>query len=312
MPPIDPTEIAALVTGGESLQVKARLIVEGALSGLHRARLHGSSIEFAEHKEYTPGDELRHLDWKAYAKLDRYFVKQFEQESQLTTFLVLDASASMAYRSGPLSKLEYASYLLAALAYLLIKQRDKVGLSVFGDASTEGYVPPRARPAHLHDLLAVLEDVTTRGPTGDESAARALDRIGELTNRRRSLIILASDLFAPDGAAPTILRRLRAQRHDVAVFHVLDPHEIEFPFEGLTLFEALEGERKMLVNPGAIRKHYREAITRFIDRSRSECVEGGVDYHLAPTSKSLQQTLLDFLVQRVGGGARQKEREWSS
>jgi len=309
---IDPAEIAALVAGGESLQVKARLIVEGALSGLHRARLHGSSIEFAEHKEYSPGDEVRHLDWKAYAKLDRYFVKQFEQESQLTTFLVLDASGSMSYRSASLSKLEYASYLLAALAYLLIRQQDKVGLSVYGDPAMETYVPPRARPTHLHDLLAAIQDVSTRGAAGDESAATALDRVGELASRRRSLIVLASDLFDPDGSAPSILRRLRAQRHDVVVFHVLDPHEIEFPFEGLTLFEALENERKMLVNPGAIRKHYRRELRRFMDRTRTECIEGGVEYHLAPTSRPLQQTLLEFLAQRVGGGARRKERGWSS
>lgn len=312
MPPIDPAEIADLIAGGESLHVKARLIVEGALTGLHRARLHGSSIEFAEHKEYSPGDEVRHLDWKAYAKLDRYFVKQFEQESQLTTYLVLDASGSMDYRSGTLSKLEYGSYLLAALAYLLIRQQDKVGLSVFGDAAFEGYVPPRARPAHLHDLLAAIQDVSARGATGDESAAAALDRIGELAGRRRSLIVLASDLFDSQGNATAILRRLRAQRHDVVVFHVLDPHEIEFPFEGLTLFEALESEHKMLVNPSAIRRHYRKEIRRFLSETRAECVEGGIDYHFCPSSKPLHQTLLDFLAQRAGSGAKRRDSSWSS
>src|SRR5258706_10616929 len=133
-----------------ALPIKAGVIVEGALSGLHRARVHGSSVEFAEHKEYSPGDELRHVDWKAYAKLDRYYVKQFEQESQLTVYLVLDASASMAFSGGAMSKLEYAGVTLAALAYLVIQQQDKVGLVACGDKAVETLVPPRARTNHLH------------------------------------------------------------------------------------------------------------------------------------------------------------------
>src|SRR5690606_28263976 len=153
---LDPVTVSRL----ETLPIKARVIVEGALSGLHRARLHGSSVEFAEHKEYSPGDEIRHIDWKVYGRADRYYVKQYEQESELTCYLVLDATGSMAYRGRGLAKLEYAAYLLGALAYLLIRQRDKVGLLVFGDQTLDRYVPPRARPAHLHDILTVLEDVT--------------------------------------------------------------------------------------------------------------------------------------------------------
>src|SRR5262245_4735742 len=163
---IDPAQLARL----GSLAIKARVIVEGALSGMHRASVHGSSVEFAEHKEYSPGDELRHVDWKAYAKLDRYYVKQFEQESQLTVYLVLDASASMAFHGGGgVSKLEYAGIMLAALAYLVIQQQDKVGLVACGDRAIETLVPPRARSNHLHDLLGVLDGLLTRGGIGDES-----------------------------------------------------------------------------------------------------------------------------------------------
>src|SRR5580704_17040875 len=155
MPGISPEQLAKLA----SLPIKARVIVEGALSGLHRANVHGSSVEFAEHKEYSPGDELRHVDWKAYAKLDRYYVKQYEQESQLTVYLVLDASASMRFGGGGMQKLEYAGLLVAALAYLIVQQQDKVAFVATGDRSVDVVVPPRARTSHLHDLLGVLDDV---------------------------------------------------------------------------------------------------------------------------------------------------------
>src|SRR6476660_7685274 len=210
---IDPAQLARL----GSLPIKARVIVEGALSGLHRAAVHGSSVEFAEHKEYSPGDELRHVDWKAYAKVDRYYVKQYEQESQLTIYLVLDASASMQFAGGGISKLEYAGLSLAALAYLVIQQQDKVGLLACGDRAIETLVPPRARTTHLHDLLGVLDQVMQKGGVGDESPAAALRRIAELTRRRRALVILASDLFDTGDETLTALAMLRAQRHDVSV-----------------------------------------------------------------------------------------------
>jgi uncharacterized protein (DUF58 family) len=294
---VDPAAVAKL----GSLPVKARVIVEGALSGLHRARLHGSSVEFAEHKEYSPGDEIRHIDWKAYAKVDRYYVKKFEQESQLTAHLLLDASGSMAFGGGGLAKLEYASYLLASLAYLLIRQHDRVGLTVFGNRAVDGYVPPRGRPRHLHDLLAVIDDVNQRGAAGDEPATAALERVAELSQRRRTLIVVASDLFEPDRKALATLRRLRAQRHDVALFHVLDPHELELPYEGMTLFESLEDDRKMLVNPAGIRREYKKRIDEFVAATRTECVGGGVEYHLVSTAQPLDQTLLAFLIARTVG-----------
>ncbi|HEY1555674.1 MAG TPA: DUF58 domain-containing protein [Kofleriaceae bacterium] len=292
---LDPAQLARL----GSLPIKARVIVEGALSGLHRAAMHGSSVEFAEHKEYSPGDELRTIDWKAYAKLDRMYVKQFEQESQLTVYLVLDASASMKFAGGDrICKLEYAGLSLAAIAYLVIQQQDKVGLVACGDRKVETVVPPRARTTHLHDLLGVLDQVMTRGAVGDESPAEALARIAELTRRRRALIVLASDLFDPADETVRALAQLRAQRHDVSVLHVLDPHEREFPYEGLTEFRALESTNRMLVNPASIRRDYLARVTDFLTRCKSTLGNAGVDYHLVSTGEPLEQTLLQLLVAR--------------
>ncbi len=301
-PGIDPAQLARL----GSLAIKARVIVEGALSGLHRASVHGSSVEFAEHKEYSPGDELRHVDWKAYGKLDRYYVKQFEQESQLTVYLVLDTSASMAFAGGGMAKLEYAGLSLAALAYLVIQQQDKVGFIACGDRKVETMVPPRARTTHLHDLLGVLDAVIKRGAGGDESPAACLGRIAELARRRRALIILASDLFDPDDATVKACALLRAQKHDVSVLHVLDPHELAFPYDGLTQFEALESQHKLLVNPSAIKRDYLERMGAFLTRSRGMLAAAGVDYHLVKTDRALDQTLLDLVIarSRLGPGRR--------
>ena len=298
---IDPVQLSRL----GSLPIKARVIVQGALSGLHRASLHGSSVEFAEHKEYSPGDELRHVDWKAYAKVDRYYVKQFEQESQLTIYLVLDASNSMRFAGGSIPKIEYAGLSLAALAYLSIQQQDKVGLVACGDKTIETVVPPRARSTHLHDLLAVLDSLITRGGAGDESPAVALGRIAELTRRKRALIILASDLFDASDETLKVLAQLRAQKHDVSVLHVLDPHEISFPYDGLTQFEALESTNKMLVNPVAIKREYLERMDAFLTKTRSSLAATGVDYHFVPTDRSLEQTLLDLVIarSRLGPGS---------
>ena len=291
---MDPAQLARMGT----LPIKARVIVEGALSGLHRASVHGASVEFAEHKEYSPGDELRHVDWKAYAKVDRYYVKQYEQESQLTVYLVLDASASMQFAGGGIAKVEYAGLSLAALAYLVIQQQDKVGLLACGDRAIETLVPPRARTTHLHDLLGVLDQVMSKGGTGDESPAAALRRIAELTRRRRALVILASDLFDTDDETLTALSMLRAQRHDVSVLHIMDPHERTFPYEGLTEFHALETTNRMLVNPSAIRREYLARMEEFLTKCRGTLANAGVDYHLVQTDRALEATLLDLLVAR--------------
>jgi uncharacterized protein (DUF58 family) len=292
-----------------SLPLKARTIVEGALAGLHRSPHHGSSVEFAEHKEYSPGDEIKHIDWKAYGKFDRFYVKRFEEETELTAYLVVDASGSMAYKGAGLAKLEYAAYMAAALAYLLIRQQDRVGLYAFGGDGDGAalHVPPRARSTHLHDLHAQLEGLLARGGAGPTALAAALDRVAELSRRRRSLVIVLSDMFDASPDVPLLLKRLSAQRHDVTVFQLLDRDEIELPFEGLTLFESMEDERRLLADPRAIRDDYLKELKAFLERVRRACDEGRVEHHLVPTLQPLERTLLDFLAARAGrrrGGAR--------
>jgi uncharacterized protein (DUF58 family) len=291
---LDPVALSRLGT----LTLKARTVVEGALSGLHRSPHHGSSVEFAEHKEYSPGDELRHIDWKAYGKFDRYYVKRFEEETELTCYLLLDRSGSMAYRGPGLSKLEYGAYLCAALAYLLNKQQDRVGLYAFGGVE-EHVVPPRQRSNHLHDLLRAIEEVVATGGRGATAIGGALERVSELARRRRSLIVLVSDLFDPSPELPRLLRQLRVQRHDVAVLQVLDPDELELPFEGITLFESLEDERKLLADPRSIRGAYLEELEAFLGRIRRELAEGDVEHFLVSTAQPLERTLLDFLTART-------------
>jgi uncharacterized protein (DUF58 family) len=282
-----------------SLALKARTVVEGALSGLHRSPHHGSSVEFAEHKEYSPGDEVKHIDWKAYGKFDRYYVKRFEQETELTAWLLLDRSGSMGYAGDGIAKLDYASYLTAALVYLLLRQQDRVGLLAFGEPRHTVYVPPRARSTHLHDLLGVLEKIAAEGAHGATGLAPALDRVAELAGRRRSLVVVISDLFDPSPAVPTLLKRLRAQRHDVSVLQVLDRDELELPFRGITLFESMEDERKLLADPESVRSAYLRELSAFLERTRRACAEGDVDYQLVRTADPLERTLADFLQRRA-------------
>ena len=217
---LDPAAVASL----SDLKVRARVVVEGALSGLHRSPHHGASVEFAEHKEYAPGDEVRRIDWKAYGKFDKYYVKRFEQETELRAYLLLDTSASMDYRGAGVSKLEYARQLAAGLAYLLLRQQDQVGMIAFGER-LRGYLPPRARGGHLADLLTALEELDAHGRT---DLARAMAYTSEVAPRR-SLVVVFSDLLEEargDRDARHLLRGLRARKHDVVVFHTLDRDEL--------------------------------------------------------------------------------------
>jgi uncharacterized protein (DUF58 family) len=290
---LDAVELAKLAT----MSIRARVIVEGAFAGLHHNRHAGSSIEFAEHKEYAPGDDIRHLDWKAVARADRYYIKRFEDETEMRTYLLLDSSASMGYRRQGVSKLEFAGMLCASLAYLLGQQGDPAGLLLF-DQKTRHYLPPRTRPGHIREVMAVLDAGFAAGRT---DPARALGEVGEIAERR-SLVLLFSDLLDAPAELTARVRQLRARGHDVTVFHVLDPDEIELPSSELTHFEGMEpgDARALLADPNELRVAFRRESLAFRERWRNAFVEARVDYHLARTDAPPAEILRAFLATRQG------------
>lgn len=283
---LDPVSLARM----KNLELRARSVVEGALSGMHRSPHHGSSVEFAEHKEYSAGDEIKHIDWKAYGKFDKYYVKRFEEETELRAYLVIDCSASMGYRGGGVSKLDYARMLAASLAYLLLKQQDQVGMVAFAER-LRGYLPPRSRSGHLNDLLTALDGIEAEGRT---DLPRALAYLSEVL-QRRALVVLFSDLLGGGAEVRHLLRGLRARKHDVVVFQLLDNDELTLPFEGTTIFESMEDDAKLLADPGDVRKAYLAELGKLIDGYRTALREGDVEYHLVDTSTAPADVLVRFL-----------------
>jgi uncharacterized protein (DUF58 family) len=278
-----------------SLHLRARSVVEGALSGLHRSARHGSSAEFAEHKEYSQGDEVRRIDWKAYGKSDRYYLKRFEDDTELCTYLLIDSSASMGYGEPQRSKLDYARTLAASLAYLLVQQRDRVGFIGYG-AKVSAFVPAKAKSGQLGDLLQILEKLSASGATDLPRAISYLSEVAE----RRALLCVFSDFF--DSASEsrgslvrTLLRGLRARRHDVIVFHTLHPDELTLPFEGATRFLPLEGDGGLVADPAQIRRAYLEELRHFTEAYRRGLTEGDVEYHLCDTSEHPAERLRALL-----------------
>ncbi len=280
-----------------NLALRARLVADGALAGMHRSRQHGSSVEFAEHKEYSPGDDVRHLDWRAFARFDRDFIKRFEDETAIRALMVVDASGTMGYPAEPeerLGKLDYAKTAAAALAFVLARQGDAVGLATFRER-LEIQVPARARRGQLQELLGSLESLRPGGPTGLD---QALDALTEGLSKR-TLIVLLSDLL--DGGLDALprLARLRARRHDVVVLHVLDPDELDFPFEDRTLFVGLEGPIELQVDPRDLRRAYLEEMARFRAEAEAACRRARVEYHLARTDESPGRLLARLLAGRL-------------
>lgn len=291
--PLDPKLLAKL----GNVQLRTRVVVEGLLSGLHRASHQGQSVEFAEHKEYAPGDDLRHIDWKAYGKLDRHYVKQFEHETNLRAFLVIDASASMGYRGDEgLSKLEYASVLAASLAYLLVRQQDAVGVVVAAGDQLR-YLPPRAHAGHFPAVLSTIEAME---PEGTTDLARAMDFVAEKARRRAAVFVL-SDLFDFQAGAVERIADLRRMKNDVSLFHVLDPWELEFPFDDATRFLGMEGEGLLEVDPREIRDSYLREIEALCERARRLCLEADMDYEQVRTDTPMDRLLLRTLARRERG-----------
>lgn len=270
--------------------------MEGVLSGLHKSPHQGQSVEFAEHKEYAPGDEIKHVDWKAYGKFDKYYVKRYEHETNLRALFLLDASASMAYSSNGLSKFDVATTLAGALGYLLVKQQDAAGLCFARDNRIED-IPARSSGAHLASIIDMMGSLSPRGNT---DLSRAADHLAERL-QRRSMVFVLSDLFDENDDALRRLLQLRQRKHDVAIFHILDPAEIKFPFDDPTLFLSMEDERQLEVNAREIKKSYLNEFGNFLKQTRMTCAEADVDYELVRTDEALDQVLLRFLGRRRGG-----------
>ncbi|ACG75604.1 protein of unknown function DUF58 [Anaeromyxobacter sp. K] len=295
-PLLDPAVLARLGT----LKLRVRAITEGVLTGLHKSPHHGQSVEFAEHKEYAPGDEIRHIDWKAYGKFDKYYVKRFEQETNLRAYLVVDASGSMGYRSDPagMTKLEYASALAASLAYLLVRQQDAAGL-VLVQGQVAGAIPPRASAGHLVPVLDALEAAKAEGPT---RLGAAVDWIIEHAPRRSSVLVF-SDLFDPDAQVLRQLAQLGRRKHEVTLFHVLDRAELEFPFDDPTLFLSMEDARQVEAHGRDVRKGYLDVLGRWLEEVKRTAAEADVDYALCRTDRPLEEVLLPFLARRERSAA---------
>ncbi|HKI19875.1 MAG TPA: DUF58 domain-containing protein [Isosphaeraceae bacterium] len=287
----------------KSLQVGAKVAVEGFIKGIHRSPYHGFSVEFSEYREYSPGDDPRYLDWRLYARSDRYYVKRFEDETNLRCYLVLDVSRSMAYRSGAHSKSEYARTAAATIAYFLSMQRDAVGLITFEDRITD-YLPPRHRPGHLRRLMAALE----REPAGRATnLEKPLEEIAA-TVRKRGLVILISDLLAPTGALAAKLGYLRSRGHDVIVLRVLDPAEVGFTFSLPAMFQDVESGRELYVDPAAAKEQYLKRFASHAAEIERSCVDLGIEYELVTTDRPLELVLLDLLKARMRRGRRPGHR----
>jgi uncharacterized protein (DUF58 family) len=288
---LDPAVIARLGT----MELKARTVVEGFLSGLHRSPYKGFSVEFAEYRQYLPGDDLSTIDWKVYARSDRHYVKKYEEETNLECHLLLDVSASMAYRgAAPMSKLEYGSVLAASLAFLMNRQRDATGLIAF-DERIAFRMPAGARPGHLHALLLALERLQ---PGTRSDVGRPLHQLAEAL-LKRSLVVLISDLL--DDPEPVIkgLRHLKFRGTDVVVFQVLDPNELTFPFRGASRFRDLESAEEITADPASVRTAYLRELASLTLRYDRELRGSGIDYVQLDTSQPLDFALLAYLSARA-------------
>ena len=276
------------------LELRARHVVEGFLSGMHRSPYFGQSVEFRQHREYTYGDDLRNVDWKVWAKQDRYYVKQFEEDTNLRCTFLVDVSASMRYGSGAMNKYEYASTLAVSLAYLALRQQDAVGCVSF-DESIRMSVPLRTKRNQLDSVIQALEVSVPREKTDLYPVLRSVAE----SLPRRGMVVLVSDLLVPRDGLFRGLRLLRSRGHDLLLFHVLDDHEIEFPFNGPTRFEGLELEQPLACNPRALREGYLAALKAYLEEVRRGCSLSNVDYTLLRTGQPLDAALSTFLSNRL-------------
>ena len=276
------------------LDLTARLVVEGFLTGLHRSPYHGFSVEFAEHRQYMPGDPLRHLDWRVLAKSDRKYIKQYEEETNLRAMLLVDTSASMGYGSHGLTKLDYARQLAASLAYLMLRQNDAVGMFAFATGRAE-LIPPRSTLGHARPLLLLLERLT---PGGATDFASSLHSLAERMTRR-GLVILISDLLDEPERIAQAIHHFRHRKHEVIVFHVLDPQEVAFDFEREAVYVDLESGERVTTRPQELRPDYRARVSAWRDQIRQFCIEKRAEYVLLTTDQPYDRALLEYLSKRA-------------
>jgi uncharacterized protein (DUF58 family) len=279
------------------LDLQARLVVEGFISGLHRSPFHGFSVEFASHREYAPGDDIKHIDWKVLGRTDRYYIKQYEEETNLKATFLLDASESMLYgsgRRGRMTKYQYAAAVAASLGFLLLQQQDAVGLAVF-DEELIGYVPASANPNQIKPLVHAMDGIEPKAKTSLEHICHSVaEKIP-----RRGLVCLVSDLFVDIDGVIRGLQHFRHYDHEVIVLHVMDEDELTFPFQGNTMFHGLEEAGNVTIEPRVLRQGYIEAVERFCREVKRKCIASRIDYKLISTADHLDAALLAFLAARA-------------
>lgn len=288
---LNPQTLASL----EGIDLQARLVVEGYVAGMHPSPYHGFSVEFAEHREYVPGDDIRHVDWKVWSKTDKLYLKQYEEETNLLLYLLLDTSESMAYSSGQnVTKLQYAQFIAAALAYMTLQQQDSVGLATF-DEKVQRYLKPAGQPSHLKELFHLM----------DVTPARRKSDMGQVFHdlaerfKKRGVVAVFSDFFDNVPRIVAGLKHFRHRRHEVIVFHILDPAEVDFPFRQTTLFKGLEGLPDVLTEPHALRRAYQEELSAYLDDLKKNCRMVDIDYVPLRTDADLDVALSSYLASRA-------------
>jgi len=280
----------------DGLELQARQIVEGYVAGLHKSPYHGFSVEFAEHREYAPGDDLRYVDWKVFGKTDRFYLKQYEEETNFACYLLLDTSESMLYRSesAPCTKLQYAQFVAASLSYLVLKQQDAVGLATF-DNGIKNFIRATSQPSHLKQLCHVMEQTpaageTSMGPIFHDLAERV---------KKRGLIVIISDFFDDVASILMGLKHFRHRRHEVLIIQVIDPAEQDFPFRDPTLFKGLENGPETMTDPRSLKAAYQREFESFLTDLRRGCRELRMDHLLLRTDEPLDLALSSFLAGRA-------------
>lgn len=278
----------------DNLEIKAKLVVEGFITGMHRSPYHGFSVEFAEHRHYRPGDSLRYLDWKLLARQERYYIKQFQEETNLRSMIIVDSSASMNYASsGNVTKFDYAITLAAAISYLLFRQRDSVGISTF-DNKVRSFMPPKSKQSYLSEIIRTLAETQ---PSDTSSSAAPLDEIAERLHRR-GLILIMSDFFDDIEEITRALSHFRHKAHDIVCFQILDPREIDFKFGNSSQFIDMESGEEMITQPQQIRKSYEEAMNQFMQTLKKRCRNLNIDYSLVRTNEPFDKAMREFVSKR--------------